>query len=56
MSDEGDYYRRRMEAELDAAERSEDPSVVQIHLALADSYRRMIEEQPAADPRLAGAF
>ena len=44
MNDHGNYYRRRMEAELDAAERSEDVSAKQVHRALADHYRRMIEE------------
>ena len=44
MDDNGQYYRRRMEAELQAAECCEDVSVAQIHRALADGYRRLIEE------------
>lgn len=55
MTEHGEYYRRRMEEELIAAERSMDSSVAQIHRALADGYRRMIEEQPSADTGLVGA-
>lgn len=44
MNDHGQYYRRRMEAELEAAKRAEDASVAEVHRSLAERYRKMIEE------------
>ena len=40
MTDQGQYYRQRMEAELDAAEQA----VAAVHRSLADRYRQMIED------------
>lgn len=44
MTDQGQYYRQRMEAELDAAEQAEDATVAAVHRSLADRYRQMIED------------
>ena len=56
MTDHGEYYRHRMEEELAAAEAADDISVAQIHRALADGYRRIIDEcVPAEKDRLSAA-
>ena len=44
MNDHGQYYRRRMEAELAAAEKADDASAANIHRSLADRYRELIGE------------
>lgn len=39
------YYRRRIEEELAAAERSIDPSISQIHREMAQRYRDMLASE-----------
>lgn len=43
MADNESYYRNRIEEELAAAERADDPSVANIHRDLARRYRDLIE-------------
>jgi hypothetical protein len=47
MGDNRDYYRRRMEEELAAAERSGDPAISGIHREMAARYRDMLSLQLA---------
>jgi hypothetical protein len=49
MSDQGQFYQRRLEAELSAAESASDPSVAQIHRDLAERYRRLLGDCGGAD-------
>ena len=42
MGDNKDYYRRRMEEELAAAEQSGDPAISSIHREMAARYRDML--------------
>lgn len=44
MPDHDHYFRQRMESELEAAQRADDASVAEIHRALAERYRQMIED------------
>jgi hypothetical protein len=55
MTDHVEYYRHRMEEELAAADGADDISVAQIHRAMADGYRRMIDERVPAEDRLSAA-
>lgn len=59
MSDGGEYYRQRLEAELAAADQANDAQAALIHRALAARYRQLLQEsaqgagvspQGAADP------
>lgn len=38
-----DYYRRRIEEELAAAERAEDPDIAQLHRDMAEQYRQHMQ-------------
>jgi hypothetical protein len=49
MSDQGQFYQRRLEAELSAAESASDPSVAQIHRDMAERYRRLLGDCGGAD-------
>jgi len=52
MIETDNYYRRRIEEELAAAARSEDPSISQIHLEMARRYREILgseADEPDAD-------
>ena len=56
MSDSNNYYRRRIEEELGAAECATDQATAEIHLDMARRYRDLLEDRPgAAQPRLNGA-
>jgi len=45
VADSGNYYRRRIEEELAAAERASDPAVASIHLDLARRYGEIVERR-----------
>ena len=45
MIETDNYYRRRIEEELAAAARSEDPSISHIHLEMARRYREMLSSE-----------
>lgn len=49
------YYQSRLEAELEAADRADDPSIAQIHRDMADRYHELLDgdagaPQPALRP------
>ena len=55
MIESDNYYRRRLEEELEAAAQSGDPSVSHIHLEMARRYRELLTEGPgSAQPSRSG--
>ncbi|HET9337259.1 MAG TPA: hypothetical protein VFO12_12725 [Sphingomicrobium sp.] len=52
MNDHGQYYRRRLEAEIEAAEQAVDAGAAEIHRALAELYRQLISESGSGDGTL----
>jgi hypothetical protein len=45
MSDGNNYYRKRIEEELAAADRAGDSSIALIHREMAERYRELLKEQ-----------
>ena len=57
MAEKDNYHRQRIEEELAAAERAQDPAIARIHLEMAQRYRDKIDlesplETNAAAPSL----
>ena len=48
MTDNDDYYRRRIEEELAAAETASDAAISQIHLEMAKRYLEELDTDPDA--------
>jgi hypothetical protein len=51
MNSNDNYYLRRIEEELGAAERASDPAVAMIHRELAERYRAILQNRVALAPR-----
>ncbi|WP_162806710.1 hypothetical protein [Sphingosinicella terrae] len=54
-SQDGDYYQKRAEQEVELAQRSTDPVAVQFHYAMTELYLEKLHGGASPAPRPGGA-